>query len=228
MQSTVPTYVAEISPRELRGIMLGFFNLASKSNTLLFLFIVPRLFSQYFLPFSEHWATCGNAYSLGHPESLPRYQRPAVFPSPSLRRPGPPHCLSRRSSLFVGRIAVVARDGQQKRRGQEESLFHQQGRTQLFGRGRGPTAGVYAAEGGGFARDCRATFGDSWMMIRTESYLLLQSKGASYFECLRGTDLRRTFVAVFPAITQNLSGQNLVGTYATCKSSSHINPSSCA
>jgi hypothetical protein len=30
MQSVVPTYVAEVAPRELRGIMLSFFNMASE------------------------------------------------------------------------------------------------------------------------------------------------------------------------------------------------------
>ncbi len=30
MQAVVPTYVSEVSPRELRGVMLSFFNIASK------------------------------------------------------------------------------------------------------------------------------------------------------------------------------------------------------
>lgn len=40
----------------------------------------------------------------------------------------------------------------------------------------------------------------------------LQLADVSYLECFKGTDLRRTFCAVFPPITQNLTGQNLAGT----------------
>jgi hypothetical protein len=43
------------------------------------------------------------------------------------------------------------------------------------------------------------------------------AKQSSYLDCFKGVDLRRTFCAVFPPITQNLTGQNLAGTYATCE-----------
>jgi len=39
-----------------------------------------------------------------------------------------------------------------------------------------------------------------------------QAKSTSYLDCFKGTNLRRTFVAVFPPLTQNMSGQNLAGT----------------
>ncbi|KPV74502.1 uncharacterized protein RHOBADRAFT_15861, partial [Rhodotorula graminis WP1] len=42
-----------------------------------------------------------------------------------------------------------------------------------------------------------------------------QAKSTSYLDCFKGTNLRRTFVAVFPPLTQNMSGQNLAGTYGT-------------
>ncbi|GAA5922793.1 hypothetical protein JCM3775_006138 [Rhodotorula graminis] len=41
------------------------------------------------------------------------------------------------------------------------------------------------------------------------------AKSTSYLDCFKGTNLRRTFVAVFPPLTQNMSGQNLAGTYGT-------------
>jgi SP family general alpha glucoside:H+ symporter-like MFS transporter len=45
-----------------------------------------------------------------------------------------------------------------------------------------------------------------------------QHRNTTYVDCFKGVDLRRTFCAVFPPISQNLTGQNLVGTYATCES----------
>ena len=37
MQATVPCYVTEVSPREIRGIMLSFFNMASEYDKFLLL-----------------------------------------------------------------------------------------------------------------------------------------------------------------------------------------------
>lgn len=51
--------------------------------------------------------------------------------------------------------------------------------------------------------------------LRKESEQRAMMQDASYLECFRGTDLRRTFCALFPAITQNLSGQNLVGKFSS-------------
>jgi hypothetical protein len=48
------------------------------------------------------------------------------------------------------------------------------------------------------------------------------AKQSSYLDCFKGVDLRRTFCAVFPPITQNLTGQNLAGTYATCEWAWHV------
>ncbi|KAJ9117070.1 hypothetical protein QFC24_006529 [Naganishia onofrii] len=40
------------------------------------------------------------------------------------------------------------------------------------------------------------------------------NKQSTYLDCFKGVDLRRSFCAIFPPITQNLTGQNLAGTYA--------------
>lgn len=39
--------------------------------------------------------------------------------------------------------------------------------------------------------------------------------GTSFLDCLRGTDLRRTFCAVLPQMSQSFCGQSLVSTQAT-------------
>ena len=44
---------------------------------------------------------------------------------------------------------------------------------------------------------------------------LPQASGSTYLDCFKGVDGRRTFCAVFPALTQNMSGQNLAGTYCS-------------
>ncbi|GAA5999662.1 uncharacterized protein JCM10292_003680 [Rhodotorula paludigena] len=51
--------------------------------------------------------------------------------------------------------------------------------------------------------------------IAKELEMKALQKQTSYLDCFRGVDRRRTFCAVFPALTQNASGQNLAGTYAT-------------
>lgn len=43
------------------------------------------------------------------------------------------------------------------------------------------------------------------------------SADASYWECLRGPNLRRTFAALFPSAAQQLVGNQLVQSYSTCK-----------
>lgn len=44
------------------------------------------------------------------------------------------------------------------------------------------------------------------------------SSDASYLECLRGPNLRRTFAALFPSLAQQLVGNQLVQSYSACKS----------
>lgn len=51
--------------------------------------------------------------------------------------------------------------------------------------------------------------------LEKEAELATLEKDSSYLDCFKGVDRRRTFCAVFPAITQNLTGQNLTGTYMT-------------
>ncbi|GAA5987219.1 hypothetical protein JCM10908_001864 [Rhodotorula pacifica] len=51
--------------------------------------------------------------------------------------------------------------------------------------------------------------------LAKEAELKAAAAGSSYLDCLRGIDGRRTFCAIFPALTQNMSGQNLAGTYAS-------------
>jgi hypothetical protein len=60
-----------------------------------------------------------------------------------------------------------------------------------------------------------AMFAQLEYTLEKESEVHEMSKQSSYLDCFKGTDLRRTFCAVFPPITQNLTGQNLAGTYAT-------------
>lgn len=43
------------------------------------------------------------------------------------------------------------------------------------------------------------------------------TKDASYSECFRGPNLRRTFCALFPSLSQQLVGNQLVQSYSTCK-----------
>lgn len=42
------------------------------------------------------------------------------------------------------------------------------------------------------------------------------TKDATYMECLTGANLRRTFSAMFPSCSQQLVGNQLVQSYATC------------
>lgn len=42
------------------------------------------------------------------------------------------------------------------------------------------------------------------------------TKDASYLECFRGPNLRRTFCALFPSLSQQLCGNQLVQSYSTC------------
>lgn len=43
------------------------------------------------------------------------------------------------------------------------------------------------------------------------------TNGASFLECFKGVNLRRTFVAAFPSAAQQLAGNQLVQSYSTCK-----------
>jgi MFS transporter, SP family, general alpha glucoside:H+ symporter len=45
-------------------------------------------------------------------------------------------------------------------------------------------------------------------------------RDASYWECFRGPNLRRTFCALFPSASQQLVGNQLIQSYSTCKSPS--------
>lgn len=47
-------------------------------------------------------------------------------------------------------------------------------------------------------------------------------KDASYMECLRRSNLRRTFSAVFPSLSQQLVGNQLVQSYSTCQRVPHV------
>lgn len=47
-------------------------------------------------------------------------------------------------------------------------------------------------------------------------------KDASYLECFRGPNLRRTFCALFPSASQQLVGNQLVQSYSTCRSPSEL------
>lgn len=42
-------------------------------------------------------------------------------------------------------------------------------------------------------------------------------RDATYLECFRGPNLRRTFCALFPSTSQQLVGNQLVQSYSTCK-----------
>jgi hypothetical protein len=44
-----------------------------------------------------------------------------------------------------------------------------------------------------------------------------QASQTSYLDCFKGVDRRRTWVAVFAPLSQNLTGQNMIGTYGTCE-----------
>lgn len=48
------------------------------------------------------------------------------------------------------------------------------------------------------------------------------TKDASYWECFRGPNLRRTFCALFPSLAQQLVGNQLVQSYSTCEFASTI------
>lgn len=51
--------------------------------------------------------------------------------------------------------------------------------------------------------------------LQKEQELAEKAADKTYLDCFKGTDLRRTFCAVFPALTQNLTGQNLAGTVSS-------------
>ena len=51
--------------------------------------------------------------------------------------------------------------------------------------------------------------------IAKEKEEAANTKDASYWECLRGVNLRRTFVAAFPSCAQQLCGNQLVQSYST-------------
>ena len=54
--------------------------------------------------------------------------------------------------------------------------------------------------------------------VLMESQHQESTKDASYMECIRGPNLRRTFCALFPSTSQQLVGNQLVQSYSTCMS----------
>lgn len=60
--------------------------------------------------------------------------------------------------------------------------------------------------------DLERSFAELEYTIAKEVELAQAAKETSYIDCFRGIDARRTFCAIFPPLTQNLTGQNLAGT----------------
>lgn len=44
---------------------------------------------------------------------------------------------------------------------------------------------------------------------------MLQNEPSTFWDCFKGVDLRRTFVSLFPQVANNLTGNQLIGSYTT-------------
>jgi len=172
MQSVVPTYVAEIAPRELRAISLSFFNMCMN---------IGGLFATL--------VTWGANNRFGsNINDLRAFRIPLYV------------------ALALPTISLIA-----------ELCILVESPWWLLMRGRKTEARkaldyMHSWED---SYDGEATMAELEYTLDKEAEVIHMAKHASYLECFKGVDLRRSFCAIFPPITQNLTGQNLAGTYAT-------------
>ncbi|KAH8667001.1 general substrate transporter [Xylariales sp. PMI_506] len=172
MQVVIPTYVAEITPREIRGISIGLFGFNLSLGALVGTFVT----------WGANQAWGADAFD-DRGWKVPLYvglAAPTIFLIPMLiLMPESPYWL-----ILKNRVDE-ARHSLQKLRPNKS--------TEEIAR---------------IEQEMRYTILKE--REEKESY-----KDASYLECLRGPNLRRTFSAVFPSLSQQLVGNQLVQSYST-------------
>ncbi|GFZ45718.1 hypothetical protein JCM24511_03447 [Saitozyma sp. JCM 24511] len=172
MQSVVPTYVAEVAPRELRAIYLSFFNMCMN---------IGGLFATL-VSYGTQTAYGSNIDDL-RAFRIPLYVALAL-PTISL--------LAELCILVESPWWLLMRGRKEQARKNLDYIYSWQDNY-----------------------DSEAMMAALEYTLEKEAEENELAKQSSYLDCFKGVDLRRTFCAVFPPITQNLTGQNLAGTYAT-------------
>ncbi|KAL8291287.1 hypothetical protein RQP46_002265 [Phenoliferia psychrophenolica] len=172
MLAAVPTYVTEIAPREIRGIMLSFFNLAMNIGGLAAT-IVP-------------WA-CNSKWG-SDVDDVRAFKVPLYI------------------ALGIPTLTLIL----------ELFVLVESPWWLLFkGRRDEARASLLRLNGGVPGYSVEKDLAQLDYTLQKEQEQTAATREVSFRDCLRGVDARRTFCACFPSLTQNLTGQNLVGTYST-------------
>lgn len=174
MQVVIPTYVAEITPREIRGITIGLFSFFLSLGALIGTFVT----------WGANQAWGADAFD-NRGWKVPLYvglAAPTItLVSMALLMSESPYWL-----ILKNRVEDAKRSLQKlhpNKSGEEiERITHELQYTVLK------------------ERENKAS-----------------TKDASYIECFKGPNLRRTFCALFPSLSQQLVGNQLVQSYSVCK-----------
>ncbi|GFZ46522.1 hypothetical protein JCM24511_04769 [Saitozyma sp. JCM 24511] len=172
MQSTVPTYVAEVAPRECRAIGLSFSYLCMTFGSLLSTLV-----------------TYGTNLKWGADINDDRAFRVPLY-----------------IGLAVPTLVLIF-----------ELFILVESPSWLIMRGKRDKARSNLAYIHSWQKDfdLERAFAEPEYTLQKEAEQSELESQSSYLDCFKGVDLRRTFCAVFPPMTNNLAGSNLTGQYAT-------------
>jgi MFS family permease len=194
MQSVVPTYVAEVAPRECRAINLGLCHLTGRHliHHILSSYLADELWLAVFGALISTLVTYGTNTKWGANIDDQRAFRVPLYIGLAV----PTLCAFFELFILVESPWWLLMKGKREQaRKSLEYLYSWQKNV-----------------------DIDAKFAELEYTLRKEAEAKELQKQSSYLECFKGVDLRRSFVAAFPQASSNLAGNNLNGQYATCRS----------
>ncbi|OJJ51058.1 hypothetical protein ASPZODRAFT_162942 [Penicilliopsis zonata CBS 506.65] len=171
MQAGVGTYISEVAPRELRGVMLSTFNMFMNMGNLFAVLISYGAETTW----SDVMDDKGFRVSLYVCVALP-----VVI------------CLAELVFLVESPSWLVMHDRHDQARSSLKWLYPKASEEQL----------------GLFISEIEYT-------LAKEKELAVEAKNTSFLDCFKKTDARRSFCAIFPALSQPLCGNMLCGPYVT-------------
>jgi MFS transporter, SP family, general alpha glucoside:H+ symporter len=174
MQVVIPTYVAEITPREIRGITIGLFSFNLSLGALIGTFV-----------------TYGANQAWGSNPLDNRGWRVPLYVG-----------LAAPTITLVAMLFLLS-----------ESPYW----LTLKGRMDDAKRSLQSLHPNKSAAEIEKIAQEVQYTVLKERETKESTRDASYLECFRGANLRRTFCALFPSLSQQLVGNQLVQSYSTCK-----------